>query len=87
MQNEISNLRKEKDNLLMERNDTRLNLMKDLDQEKIKNKLMANDFEKIGQMNKNMDHELNIIKEKGSNNLSWAYMLMTWSYYHRPWKK
>ena len=64
MQNEISSLRKEKDSLLMERNETRLNLMKEMDQEKIKNKLMSNDYEKISQLNKNVEHELIMIKEK-----------------------
>ncbi len=64
MQNEITLLRKEKDNLLMERNDSRLNLMKELDQERIKNKLIGNDLEKISQLNKNIENELIILKEK-----------------------
>jgi len=49
---------------MMGRNDTRLNMMKEVEQEKIKNKLMINDYEKTLQLNKGIDHEMNLLKEK-----------------------
>lgn len=64
MQNEISSLRKEKDLLSIEKNEVKLSLLKELDQEKLKLKMLNADYERNIQTVKNAEDEINIIREK-----------------------
>lgn len=63
-QTEITNLRKEKELIISERNEIRITLLKELDQEKLKSRMMHNDYEKNTTSNKNMETELGNIKTK-----------------------
>jgi hypothetical protein len=64
LQTEISNLRKEKELLLSEKNETKINLLKELDTEKLKIKMLNNDNEKYTQIIKNLETEVNNHKTK-----------------------
>lgn len=64
LQNEISNLRRDKDSILMERNEIKLQLMKELDQEKLKSKTIQNESERNSQVIRNLENESQLLKQK-----------------------
>ena len=61
---EINALRREKENSVLEKNDIRLSLMKELDTEKMKNKILEADYDRCNHSLKNFDYELNYLKSK-----------------------
>lgn len=61
---EINALRREKENSLLEKNDVRLTLMKELDSEKMKNKILEADYDRNNHVLKNLEYELSYIKNK-----------------------
>lgn len=62
--NEISNLRREKDMFILEKNEVRLSLMKEADAEKMKYKVLEAENERKNHILKNVEYELNHIKSK-----------------------
>ena len=64
LQAEISNLRKDKEALLIERNEIKLNLLKELDQEKLKLKMAQNDVDRTSSFTKNLENEIQSSKLK-----------------------
>jgi len=64
MQNEIMNIRREKEQLFNEKNDTKLTLMRELDQDKFKLKNVTSDLEKCLQTIKNMEIENQKLKDR-----------------------
>lgn len=64
LQTEVSNLRKEKELLLSDKNEIKINLLKELDSEKLKIKICTNDNEKNSQTIKNLETEVNNNKIK-----------------------
>lgn len=61
---EISALRREKELNIMEKNDTRLSLIKDLDSEKLKNRILEADNDRFNHVIKNLEYELSYLKNK-----------------------
>ena len=61
---EINALRREKEQSVFEKNDVRLTLMKELDSEKMKNKILEADYDRNNHILKNLEYELSYIKNK-----------------------
>lgn len=61
---EISALRREKELSVMEKNDTRLSLIKELDAERLKNKILEADNDRYNHVIKNLEYEVTYIKNK-----------------------
>jgi chromosome segregation ATPase len=64
LQNELGNLRKEKDVLLIEKNEAKLNLLKELESEKMKSSTINALSEKNLQTIKNLENEISALKNK-----------------------
>jgi len=64
MQNEIANNRREKENAIIEKNETKLSLMKEVDQEKFKIKQVTSELEKCLQTIKNHEYENQKLKDR-----------------------
>jgi len=64
MQNEIANMRREKENLVIEKNESKLHLMKELDQNKFKIKQITSELEKSSQTLKNVEYESQKFKDR-----------------------
>lgn len=61
---EINLLRREKEGSTLEKNDIRLQLMKDYDSEKLKNKIMEADYDRANHLLKNLEYENSYLKSK-----------------------
>lgn len=61
---EINSLRREKENSILEKNDVRLTLIKELDSEKMKNKILEADYDRNNHVLKNLEYELSYVKSK-----------------------
>jgi chromosome segregation ATPase len=66
LQSEITNLRKEKELILSEKNEIKITYLKELDQEKLKNKVVNNDNEKLQLTLKNIESDLQNMKNQTS---------------------
>lgn len=64
LQNEISNLRRDKDILTSEKNEIKINLIKQLDEEKLKQKILQNEIEKLEYSVKINETEMKNLKIK-----------------------
>ena len=64
MQNEISSIRREKEHIIIEKNESKLTLMKELDQDRFKLKQMQAELEKTMQCTKNFESETQKLREK-----------------------
>jgi len=64
MQNEIMNIRREKEQLFHEKNDTKITLLREIDQDKFKLKNVTSDLEKCLQTIKNMEIENQKLKDR-----------------------
>jgi hypothetical protein len=64
LQSEITSLRKEKELILTEKNEIKLSYLKELDQEKLKNKVLNNENEKMQLTLKNLETDLQNMKNQ-----------------------
>jgi len=64
MQNEILNIRREKEQIVHDKNEAKLTLMREIDEDKLKLKNLSAELDKSQQITKNLEIENNKIKAK-----------------------